>query len=418
MTGHTESAAVSSTRRAAAEAAEGLGDRVPALDGLRGFAMLLVFLNHAIALPLEPVTTRLDAAAHVVGYAAWVAIDLFFVLSGFLITGILLDTKGRPGWWPAFFARRVLRVFPLYYGALVVLFILLPRLVRWDEPDFATLQANQRWYWTYTVNVLYALTRGRGTPLGTAHFWSLSVEEQFYVTWPLIVWACKPRGLFRVIGLVAVGGLAFRLGLVLHDPGNARATFFLTPGRLDGLMTGAALAMVARMPGGLARFKDLAPRVLGASLIALGALAMLRGGLYTRDPVVAIAAYPVVALAFGALLVMALTAPPTSRLVRVLGSVFLRNWGKYSYGIYIFHLPLLTLIERKTTFYKHAVALLGGSRLPSVLLLAAVVIPLSYAVGWLSYQLYEKRFLELKRYFPRQSAARARAAVAEASIIP
>src|SRR3989442_12734167 len=112
---------------------------------------------------------------------------------------------------------------------------------------------------------MYALMRGRGTPIGTAHFWSLSVEEQFYVTWPLIVWACKPRGLFRVIGLVAVGGLAFRLGLVVHDPGNARATFFLTPGRLDGLIARAALALGARMAGCLARVKEPAPPVRGAS---------------------------------------------------------------------------------------------------------------------------------------------------------
>src|SRR2546426_3790254 len=190
------------------------GDHMPALDGLRGFAMLLVFLNHAIALPLEPATTRIDAAVHVIAYGAgWTAIDLFFVLSGFLITGILLDTQGQPRWWPNFVVRRVLRIFPLYFGALTVLFVLLPRLVHWSEPQFDTLQANQTWYWTYTVNLLTALTHGRGTPLGTAHFWSLSIEEQFYLIWPLIVWACKPRALLRLVALALVAGLAFRSGL-------------------------------------------------------------------------------------------------------------------------------------------------------------------------------------------------------------
>jgi peptidoglycan/LPS O-acetylase OafA/YrhL len=210
-----------------------------------------------------------------------------------------------------------------------------------------------------------------------------------------------------VIGLTVIGGLAFRLALVLHDPGNARAAYFLTPGRLDGLMTGAALAVVARMPGGLTRLESLAPRVLGAGVVTLGLLATLRGSLNPADPVLAVAAFPVVALVFGALLVMALTAPPAGRLARVLRRDGLRKWGTYSYGIYVIHLPLLGAIEYKTKFYQHGVALLGGSRLPSVLLLAAVAASMSYAIGWLSYHLYEKRFLELKRYFARPSVARA-----------
>jgi len=368
--------------------------------------MLLVLLNHAIALPLLTATTAFDRAVSKIAFAGWVGVDIFFVLSGFLITGILLDTVGRPRWWTSFIVRRGLRVFPLYYGALVFVFVLLPRLVHWDEPAFATLQANQRWYWGYMVNLLYAFTRGEGTPLNTGHFWSLSIEEQFYLVWPLVVWACAPRRLLRVIALTVIGGLAFRLALVLHDPGNARAVYFFTPGRLDGLMTGAALAAAARMPGGLARLEAWAPRALGAGVIALGVLASLRGSLNPADPVLAVAVFPVVALTFGALLVMAVTAPPTGRLARVLRRDWLRQWGTYSYGIYVIHLPLLGAIEYKTKFYEHGVALLGGSRLPMVLLLAAVGASLSYLVGWMSYHLYEKRFLELKRYFARPSASR------------
>jgi len=384
-------------------------DHNPALDGLRGAAMLLVILNHAIAVPLLTATTGFDTAVSRIAFGGWVGVDIFFVLSGFLITGILLDTAGRPGWWTSFIMRRGLRVFPLYYGALAFVFIVLPRLVRWPEPAFATLQANQRWYWGYGVNLLYAFTRGEGTPLNTGHFWSLSIEEQFYLIWPLVVWACTPRRLLRVIALTMIGGLAFRLALVLHDPGNARAVYFLTPGRLDTLMTGAALAVVARMPGGLARLEGLAPRAIGAGVITLGSLALLRGTLNPSDPVLAVAAFPLVALVFGAVLVMAVTQPPTGRLARVLRCEGLRKWGTYSYGIYIIHLPLLGAIEYKTTFYEHGVALLGGSRLPSVLLLAAVAAPVSYAFGYMSYHLYEKRFLELKRYFARPSAARAAA---------
>ena len=89
---------------------------------------------------------------------------------------------------------------------------------------------------------------------------------------------------------------------------------------------------------------------------------------------------------------------------RVLCSDWLRKWGKYSYGIYIVHLPLLGALEWKTGLSQHGVALLGGSRLPGVLLLAAVGMSISYTLGWLSYHVYEKRFLELKRSFARQAA--------------
>jgi len=374
--------------------------------------MLLVLLNHLIAGPLETATLPIDAAVRTIAYAGWTGLDIFFVLSGFLITGILLDTQGQPRWWPNFFVRRALRVFPVYYGALAILFVLLPRLVRGHDPDFITLQANQRWYWTYTVNLLAAFTHGSGAPSNTAHFWSLSIEEQFYLIWPLIVWACKPRTLLRVAVVTVVGGLALRLGLVLHGPSDPFVLYMLTPCRLDGLMTGAALAVVARAPGGLTRLEAWAPQVFRAGSLALIATAIWRGGLDVGDPVVAVAGYPIVALVCGALLVMAVRGPSTRRYGRALRSNWLRKWGNYSYGIYIVHWPLLAWIEGKTNyFHEHGVALLGGSRLPAVLLLAAVGTSMSYTLGWLSYHLYEKRFLELKRYFGRQPAARVTASL-------
>src|SRR5260370_9247015 len=134
-------------RRARAERARAPGGHVPVLDGLRGVAVLLVLLHHTIGRPIAPATTLVDAAVAALATPGWTGVDLFFVLSGFLITGILLDTKGQPQWWPNFIVRRALRIFPLYYGALTVLFVLLPRLFTWsNSPDFMTLQATQVWY--------------------------------------------------------------------------------------------------------------------------------------------------------------------------------------------------------------------------------------------------------------------------------
>jgi len=379
---------------------------MPALDGLRGAAILLVLLRHAVALPLQP-ATPVDAAVAAVGRLGWTGVDLFFVLSGFLITGILLDTKGQPRWWPNFFVRRGLRIFPLYYGALAVIFILLPRLVDWADPDYAVLRDHQVWYWTYTVNFLNAFTHGRGTPLYTAHFWSLAIEEQFYLIWPLVVWRCRPETLLRVALFAGIAGLAWRLGFVLHDPANVAGTFVLTPGRLDGLMTGAALAVVARGPNGLQTCTAWSPRVFALAVVALAALVVTRGGLEYSDPVIAVVAYPVVAIGFGALLVASLSAAPGSLLARTLRNATLRRWGKYSYGLYVVHYPLLGLLQAHCSWCERGVGMLGGSRLPAVLALALMVAAGSYGLAWLSYHVYEGPLLGLKRYFEPRPADRA-----------
>lgn len=394
----------------AIEVAPSPGQYIPVLDGLRGVAMLLVFLYHAISVPLEealkPPTVLADEIVRVMTHVGWTGVDLFFVLSGFLITGILLDTKDQPRWWLNYISRRALRIFPLYFGVLTMLFVILPRLVSWSAvPNFAELQARQGWYWTYSVNLLLAFSHG-SRMLRTGHFWSLSVEEQFYLVWPLIVWICSPRTLLRVAALAMVGGLAFRLGLTLHDPVNAGfLIFFLAPGRIDGLMIGAALAVVARSPGGLARLKGVAPWMLGATVLAVGGLVLLKRGFDLQGALVGVVTVSVFALGYGALLVRALTAPPSSPLVRALGSTWLRTGGKISYGFYVFHWPVLGVIQGQTPFFAHGVALLGGSRLPSVLLVAAIGMALSYGLAWISYHYYEKRFLELKRFFEHPRVA-------------
>ncbi|HZJ61945.1 MAG TPA: acyltransferase [Kofleriaceae bacterium] len=160
---------------------------VPALDGVRGLAILLV-LAHNLS-PFESTRRLIDLSAGLTFDFGWVGVQLFFVLSGYLISGILLDTRGAPGYYRAFFGRRVLRIFPLYYGVLFLCLVLLPVLGL--APD--ALLADRRhsvWLWTYLINW--------AEPLGAAiavfpHFWSLAVEEQFYLVWPFVVSRTPPR---------------------------------------------------------------------------------------------------------------------------------------------------------------------------------------------------------------------------------
>ena len=383
---------------------------LPPLDGLRGIAILLVFLAHMIGLPLVDSTASVDGAVRALARFGWTGVDLFFVLSGFLITGILLETRGHPHYWRNYFARRTLRIVPLYYGALMLVFVVLPRLVHWTSPEYATLRANQVWYWTYTVNFLEVLKSGDMTPLNTAHLWSLSIEEQYYFFWPFIVLLASPRVLTRIAVSAAAFGLVFRTWLILTHPGHAAAAYVLTPGRLDGLMTGAILAVQMRAPGGLAAVRRAAACGLWMTGAALLGLALWQGGFDYHDAATAIIAYPVIAAFYGSVLVLALTGPASGALGRFLSGYHLRRWGKYSYGLYVVHFPLLGAVTTKLGLLQDRSLIVHGSHLPAVILQALIAVPLSYAVAWLSYNLYERRFLALKRYFARDGEGVSRAA--------
>src|SRR5262249_31183895 len=160
----------------------------------------------------------------------------FFVLSGFLITGILLDAKSAPRYFRSFFMRRALRIFPLYYGYLAFVFFVWPFLVV-PPDDYFSLCAVQPWLWLYGQNLWIALS-GAWLPYGTNHLWSLAVEEQFYLVWPFVVRLCGRRTLAWICGLVLPAMLAVRVGLTWA--GAEPRTIYVVPWtRLDGFAAGA-----------------------------------------------------------------------------------------------------------------------------------------------------------------------------------
>src|SRR5438105_8258761 len=149
---------------------------IPTLDGLRGVAILLVMLCHFLGL-LKTGNHRLDSLLHLGFGHGWVGVNLFFVLSGFLITGILLDAKDSPRYFRNFYARRTLRIFPLYYGVLFVCFVILPLFPASHTAEFHDLRSRQLWLWAYGTNIKVT-TFGDwcfGTPwLDLGHLWSFS----------------------------------------------------------------------------------------------------------------------------------------------------------------------------------------------------------------------------------------------------
>lgn len=385
----------------------------PALDGLRALAIIGVICLHFGGV-LTPEQVR---GLGVVGrgiykfftHGAW-GVDLFFVLSGYLITGILLSSRGQEHYFRNFYARRTLRIFPLYYGTLLAVLVLLPLVLGHVPAMISAAYSHQVWLWTYTTNIECA--RRDGQVFGNfLHFWTLAIEEQFYLVWPLVVFLTPPRWLLRLalIGIVAVNAGRMSFIILQWTPGYGwdPVTVYnwlasLTLFRADSLLAGAALA-VLQADGALLQwrgtFRWIFPAAVGAIVVFLLAVPRLVSGLPT--PVVAhVTLAPIL---FGTGVGYLLTCRADSWLVRGLSIKPLRAIGKYSYAMYVFHYIYLPLEVRWlpcSSFVR-----LVHDPLLGLLAYYASAIGIAFCVAFLSYHLYEKHFLKLKKYFPERVVA-------------
>ena len=367
--------------------------RVAVLDGIRGIAILLVLCNHFILGSGLDRTIFIDRVTVYVGRSLWIGVDLFFVLSGFLITGILFDTKQEPQYFRTFYGRRILRIFPLYYGVLAVVFLAAP-LVLGRVPLGLSGDA-QFWYWTYLSNFDVALN-GWPWPSHLGHFWSLAVEEQFYLIWPLVVLSLGRRRLMAVTASCFLLAPLFRL--VGRETLGASAAFTLMPMRMDALAAGALLALVVRGEKGWAGLGRWPWLILAASGTPLAVMFVHFRGFPPEHGTIQIVGYSFIALSSAALIAVAMTASSGSLLRRLLESRPLTLLGVYSYGLYVIHnIVQAWLVDHGLQASDFPTIM--GSRLPGLLVFSAVAMFVSSLLALASWHFWEMPFLRLKRHF-------------------
>lgn len=268
----------------------------------------------------------------------WSGVDLFFALSGFLITGILLDSKGAPNYFSSFYARRFLRIFPLYYATLAIIFVTAaaaPDLLR-----IRTLVPESRDWWTYFAYLQnWPLVQRGGSPRANivGHFWSLAVEEQFYLVWPLCVWLLSRRVLFRLCCAGIAGALLFRCILVSLYGGET-LVIHRTASRMDCLLIGSALAIAIREGWPITR------RTIRLLAIAGGALVLLIAVFRPLELIETNTFMQTIGVTGFALLSASLIGTILSGGGRVFHLRPLRALGKYSYGIYVLHQPVFIFL--------------------------------------------------------------------------
>lgn len=370
---------------------------VSAADGLRGIAVIATMLFHIQVFTVVTGTPLWERSYAMAAGLGWAGVDLFFVLSGFLITGLLYESRSQPHYFRVFYLRRTVRIFPLYYAVLFLFFILLPVLIRFEHGAaptalFGTV-TTQIFAWSYLVNWDLAVQGfGYVSPL-IAHFWSLSVEEQFYLAWPAVVRGLSRHWLMGLCGMMAVTAALIRI--VLFQRGWPTAAYVLPFARMDGLAIGALVALAARDAGDWASLCRWTPTVTLAAAGAFVSLIFQTGTTAFGDPVIGTVGISLLCVCFGGVLVLLINGPADGRAQRVVGSPTLRWFGKYSYCLYVVNQPAM-LILAKLGLTVVALQALVPSRALAVLGVNVLGIAVCAVVAYASWQLFEKHWLALK----------------------
>jgi len=320
----------------------------------------------------------------------WLGVDLFFILSGFLITGILIDARESAHALRNFYARRVLRIVPVYVLFVMFSLWLAGPIGTSSADEVAQLHRTQAWYWTYSLNILIALRNWSAITFPTGHLWSLAVEEQFYLLWPLAVLLMSPLMLRRTALACIVGAELCRLGFVLAGV-DGHVNFVLLPTRMDTLAAGAFLACAYRDPALWSRVLRARQSLSLLALILVLATILYRHTIDNQESFEQLVFFPAT-VALGVVIVSSAAAGNAWLSNRTLGFI-----ARISYGMYVWHLVIMRLILTKVSvpqttapgaWWAFYTIMMGGTICGTIL------------VALLSWHAIEQPILKLKRFVP------------------
>lgn len=340
------------------------------LDGVRAIAALMVMGFHFLGMVhTDNAAFNMLAKFRVFGQTG---VSLFFVLSGFLITRILLVTKESNRYFMDFYIRRALRIFPLYYLFLFIYYVIVPVI---EQVPFVPF-SQQVYFWFYLQN--FALTFDWNAK-GPVHYWSLAVEEHFYLIWPCLIYFLNRRGIKIAMAGIIIG--AFVCRFIMAQQGYE--VFYFTFTRMDELVIGAVLAILeaeGKLLGNAKKFIWLFIIVLIPTIILWG---MTSGKAMT---VIQATKYNLIGLTYFCLVGFVIAAGKDHFINKILCSRYFSFTGKISYGLYVYHPLCFGIIEAYFSDYP-------------ILLLFILTFGLAYLVASVSYFFFEAKFIALKKYF-------------------
>ncbi len=339
------------------------------LDGIRGIAALIIVIFHFFTYSNSEYLSNLIFYQKATEFGQH-GVSLFFVLSGFVITRILITTRENADYFSNFYKRRVLRILPLYYLFLFVFYFVLPLLFGEKVIDFKL----QLPFYLYIQNLTEVLNIQASGP---GHYWSLAVEEHFYLLWPLVILLVHPKNIGKLIGIIFL--LILVLKYLMLNKGLPINIFTFT--RIDQIMMGAYLAIL-ELNGFFNRKGALNKMVLiGLSTIPIGILVYYFSDLfyYLKE----IMKYPLLGLFFFSLIGGLIILDEKNIFNRVLAGKILQYLGRISYGIYVWHIFALIVLSK---------LFISEILIIDLLLTFCLTILLAH----LSYFYFEKYFLSFK----------------------
>jgi peptidoglycan/LPS O-acetylase OafA/YrhL len=312
---------------------------IPELDGIRGVAIALVVMFHFFYSAAAPTPGGLAWHAIAPLRIGWTGVDLFFVLSGFLIGGILLDARESSNYFRTFYTRRFYRILPLYAAIVLVSFLLRLTLKQGYSTHFSWMLVGRFPWFSYVFfmqNFWMVATNTWGT-WGLGCTWSLAIEEQFYMTLPLLIWLFKPKQLQKFLVAAVIAAPVLRTLLCIGWPKDFLLTFTLMPCRADALLLGVLGAIAMRTPVYRAWIEQHNRLILGAIFALLIGCGVLIHIASSQDSLLMRTfGYSWMALLYSLILVYSITQK-SSFISRVLRVQPLRSLGKIAYGVYLLH---------------------------------------------------------------------------------